>query len=193
MKSLLVSVFWPAWEWGPRNLPHTRYLLAAYTQDLTLRDNRRCKAILQSDKYRRLWPDVEIDSRRTSDENFANTKTGWRIATSPGGLGTGERADRIIIDDPHSVKTADSDAVRNETLRWWREVIPTRVNDAQTSAIVVIMQRVHEDDVSGDILDNREGLRFHVCIPMRYEPNRHCVTSSQEKIGAVRMARLCWP
>ena len=180
MKSLLVSVFWPAWEWGPRNLPHTRYLLAAYTQDLTLRDNRRCKAILQSEKYRRLWPDVEIDPRRTSDENFANTKTGWRIATSPGGLGTGERADRIIIDDPHSVKTADSDTVRNETLKWWREVIPTRVNDPQLSAIVVIMQRVHEDDVSGDILDNRDEPWVHVCIPMRYEPDRHCVTDRGE-------------
>lgn len=180
MKSLLVSVFWPAWEWGPRRMPSMRYLLAAYTQDLTLRDNRRCKMILQSAKYQRLWPHVEIDPRRTSDENFGNTATGWRIATSPGGLGTGERADRIIVDDPHSVKQADSDAVRNETLRWWREVVPTRVNDPQKSAIIVIMQRVHEDDVSGDILENRPEPWVHVMIPMRYDPERHCVTDRGE-------------
>jgi predicted phage terminase large subunit-like protein len=192
MKSLLVSVFWPAYEWGPRNMPSMRYLLAAYTQTLTLRDNRRAKMIMNSPKYRRLWPDVQIDPRRTSDENFANTSTGWRIATSPGGLGTGERADRIIIDDPHSVKTADSDAVREETLRWWREVIPTRVNDPQTSAIIVIMQRVHEGDVSGDILDNRNEGWVHVMIPMRYEPDRHCVTDHGED-PRTEDGELYWP
>jgi predicted phage terminase large subunit-like protein len=192
MKSLLTSVFWGAWEWGPRGLPHLRYLLAAYTQDLTLRDNRRCKAILQSEKFRRLWPELEIDPRRTSDENFATTRTGWRIATSPGGVGTGERADRIIIDDPHSVKTAESDAVRAETLRWWREVIPTRVNDPQTSAFVVIMQRVHEDDVSGDILENRGSEWVHVMIPMRYETDRHCRTAHGED-PRTEDGELYWP
>lgn len=192
MKSLLVSVFWPCWEWGPRNLPSMRYLLAAYTQDLTLRDNRRAKMILQHPRFQAMWPHVMLDPRRTSDENFGNTSTGWRIATSPGGLGTGERADRIIVDDPHSVKTAESDAVRGETLRWWREVIPTRVNDPQRSAMIVIMQRVHEDDVSGDILDNRPEPWVHVCIPMRYEPDRHCATKRGED-WRIEEGELYWP
>lgn len=191
MKSLLL-VFWRAWEWGPMNLTHMRYLSAAYTQDLTLRDNRRCKAILQCEKYQRMFPHVQIDQRRTSDENFANTRTGWMIATSPGGLGTGERADRIIIDDPHSVKTAESELVRNETLRWWREVIPTRVNDPQTSAMIVIMQRVHEDDVSGDILDNRGSEWVHVMIPMEYDPGRHCETE-QGSDPRTEEGQLYWP
>jgi predicted phage terminase large subunit-like protein len=179
--SLLTCVFWSAWEWGPMNMAHLRYLLASYTQDLPIRDNRRCKSILNSDLYKRLWPHVRLDPNRSSDQDFGNLATGWRIATSPGGIGTGERADRIVIDDGHSVKTVESDLVRQETLRWWREVIPTRVNDAATSAFVVIMQRVHEEDIAGDILENRQDENWsHICIPMRYEPDRHCVTDYGE-------------
>lgn len=192
MKSLLVSVFWPAWEWGPRRLPHLRYLLASYSQDLTIRDNRRCKAILSSPKYQRLWPEMKLDPRRDSTENFGNMATGWRIATSTGGVGTGERSDRVIIDDPHSIRTADSEAIRDQTLHWWREVVPTRVNDPQTSAFVVIMQRVHEDDVSGDILDNRGPEWVHVMVPMRYEPERHCVTNQGEDPRTIE-GELYWP
>ncbi len=191
MKSLLM-VFWSCWEWGPRNLPSLRYLCASYTQTLTIRDNRRRKAILSSDKYRRLWPEVRIDPNRTSDENFGNNHTGWCIATSTGGVGTGERADRVIIDDPHSVNTAESDAIRAQTLHWWREVVPTRVNDPRTSAFVVIMQRVHEDDVAGDILDNRGPEWVHMMVPMRYDASRHCATDQGEDPRSIANA-LYWP
>ena len=80
-------------------------------------------------------------------------------------------------DDPHSVQQADSQLVREATAQWWTEVIPTRVNDARNSAFVVIMQRVHSDDVSGLILGaNGDGDWVHLMIPMRYEPDRHCST-----------------
>jgi predicted phage terminase large subunit-like protein len=191
MKSMLL-VFWTAWEWGPRGMMSLRYLCASYTQTLTIRDNRRRKMLLTDPRYQRLWPDVKIDPNRTSDENFGNTKTGWCIATSTGGVGTGERADRVLTDDPHSVNTADSDAIRAQTLHWWREVVPTRVNDPQLSAFVVVMQRVHEGDVSGDILDNRGPEWTHVMIPMRYEPDRHCVTDHGED-PRTEPGELYWP
>jgi predicted phage terminase large subunit-like protein len=178
MKSLLVNVFWPAWEWGPRNMPWVRYLSASYSEDLTVRDNRRCRAILADPRYQEMWGDrVQIDPRQDATGNFATMAKGWRIATSVGGVGTGERADRVIIDDPHSIKTADSEIIRNATLQWWREVIPTRVNDAQKSAFVVIMQRVHEEDVSGDII--AQGGWTHVMIPMRFDAQR----AGRTKIG----------
>lgn len=79
-------------------------------------------------------------------------------------------------DDPHSVKESESDAVRGETVRWFREALSNRLNDMERSAIVVIMQRVHEADVSGTILS--EGLGYtHLMIPMEYDPGRHCSTS----------------
>lgn len=191
MKSLLL-VFFTCWEWGPRNLPTLRYLCASYTQTLTIRDNRRRKAIVGSDKYKRLWPDVRIDQNRTADENFGNTKTGWCIATSTGGVGTGERADRVFVDDAHSVNTAESDAIRGQTLHWWREVVPTRVNDPQLSAFVVVMQRVHADDIAGDILDNRGPEWVHLMIPMRHELDRHCVTDNGED-PRTKEGELYWP
>lgn len=191
MKSLLM-VFWTCWEWGPRDMPSLRTLSASYTQTLTIRDNRRRKAILMSPKYQRLWPEVKIDQRRTSDENFGNTKTGWCIATSTGGVGTGERADRVVVDDAHSVNTAESDAIRAQTLHWWREVVPTRVNDPQRSAFIVVMQRVHQDDVAGDILENRGPEWVHVMIPMRYDPSRHCETDNGEDPRA-SAGELYWP
>jgi predicted phage terminase large subunit-like protein len=170
MKSLTVNVFWPAWEWGPRNMPYLRYLSASYSEDLTVRDNRRCRAIIGSELYQSLWADrVKIDPNQDATGNYATMAKGWRIATSVGGVGTGERADRIIVDDPHSVKTADSEIVRKATLLWWNEVMPTRLNDPATSAMIVIMQRVHEEDVAGSIISGEQPWA-HVMVEMRFDP-----------------------
>src|SRR4029077_10818937 len=99
-----------------------------------------------------------------------NSRTGWKLASSVGGVGTGERGDRIILDDPHNVKDVESEIVRTETTRWFRESLSTRFNAAGT-AFIVIMQRVHEDDVSGIILSNQ--MRYcHLMIPMLYDWER---------------------
>lgn len=167
-KSLITDVFWPAWEWGPKRAPHTRYVCAAYSEQLTLRDNRKCLALIQSDEYQELWGDVfELDKNEQSKHKFANLSTGFKLATAVGGSATGERGDRVIIDDPHNVKDSESEAKRNEALHWFTEVMPSRVN-SEASAIVIIMQRVHEEDVSGLILEQELGYE-HLCIPMRYE------------------------
>ena len=174
MKSLLTDVFWPAWEWGPRNMPHLRYVCASYSEDLTLRDNLRFASIIKSEKYQRWWGN-RVRITKDTESKIANTSMGWKIATSVGGLGTGERGDRFLVDDPHNVKDGESEAKRASTLIWWREVVPTRLNDADLSSIVVIMQRVHEEDVSGDIMTRK--LPFVVLmLPMRYDPERHCDT-----------------
>ena len=169
MKSLTTQVFWPAWEWGPRNLPSMRYVGASYADQLTVRDNRRTRNLITSELYQRLWGDRFF---LTQDQNakvrFDTNHTGFKLATSVGGLGMGERGDRFIIDDPNNVKTGESEAVRNEVLQWFTEVVPTRINDPMLSAIIVIMQRVNEQDVSGLILANELGYE-HLCIPMEFE------------------------
>lgn len=179
MKSLTTNVFWPAWEWGPRNRPDLRYVGASYSEALTIRDNRRTRALIKSPRYQQLWGDrFTIIPEQDSKMRFDSDKTGFKIATSVSGLGTGERGDRFIIDDPHNVKDGESDAVRKSTLLWFQETVPTRVNDPEKSAIVVIMQRVHELDVSGHIISKELGYE-HLMLPMEYEPERHCST----KIG----------
>jgi predicted phage terminase large subunit-like protein len=175
MKSLLVSVFWPAWEWGPMRLPHHRFLSFSYSDRLSIRDNRRTRLVVQSPWYQARWP-LEFADDEDLKGRFENHARGWRMASSIGGVGTGERADRLLIDDPHAVADANSPARLETALLWWRETLPSRVNDPLRSAIVVIMQRVHERDISGEIIAKEMGYE-HLMLPMEYEPERHCRTS----------------
>jgi predicted phage terminase large subunit-like protein len=171
MKSMLVSVFFPAWLWGPKNKPHLRFLCASHNIDLAMRDNVRMRRLVQSEWYTELWGDrVIITTDQNEKKRFENTGTGWRAAVAAGGM-TGHRADIVVIDDPHSVTGADSDAERESVNTWFQETVPTRLNRPDASAIIVIMQRVHEHDVSGVILDGDLGYD-HIMLPMRFDPDR---------------------
>lgn len=174
MKSLLVDVFWPAWEWI--HDPTHRYLCTSYSQSLTERDNIRFRNVIMSEDYQRMWGNKFGPSKDSfSVVKVANNKTGWKLATSTGGTGTGERGSRVLADDLHNVKDGESDLVRRSTLRYFSEVLPTRLISPMDSAIVVIMQRVNEEDVSGYIIANDLGY-VHLMLPMRFDPARKCTT-----------------
>ena len=175
MKSLVTNVFWPAWEWGPMGLPHLRYVAFSYAASLTLRDNRRFLSLLMSEKYQAIWGD-KFNLLKIGEELVSNDKTGWKLASSVGGVGTGERGNRVLVDDPHNVKEQESKVIREGTVTWFQESIQSRLNDLKKDAIIVIMQRVHEADVSGAIIDTMPEYE-HLCIPMEYEEGRHCETS----------------
>ena len=169
MKSLLTDVFWPAWEWATVGA-HLRYVTFSYSAMLTERDNRRFGALVTSQEYQELYGD-KVQIVKLGDRIVSNKATGWKLASSVGGVGTGERGDRIILDDPHNVKEAESEIIRSETARWFRESMSNRLNDMERGAIVVIMQRLHGDDVSGVILD--KGMAYeHLMIPMEYDYDR---------------------
>jgi hypothetical protein len=102
MKSLLVNVFWPAWEWGPMGLAHLRYVSFSYGAHLTHRDNGKMMRLVTSARYRDLWGD-RFDMVKVGEQKIENDQTGWKFATSIGGIGTGERGDRVLLDDPHNV------------------------------------------------------------------------------------------
>ena len=193
MKSLTTNVFWPAWEWGPQNKPWHRYVSGAYSETLTVRDNRRTRMLIRDSWYQDLWGDrFKISSDQDSKIKFENDKRGFKMATSVRGVGTGERGDRIIVDDPHNVKDGESLAERENAVAWFTEVLPTRMNDPRTSAIVVIMQRIHQDDVSGHIIQNDLGYE-HLMLPMEYEPERRCYTSIGFKDPRIEDGELLWP
>jgi predicted phage terminase large subunit-like protein len=169
MKSLLVSVFWPCWDWTLH--PSRRWLFASYAQSLATRDSVKCRRLIRSPWYQRLYGRVFT---LTGDQNqkmrFENDKTGYRIATSVGGLGTGEGGDRIIVDDPHNVLEAESQRVRSKALSWWDETMASRGNDPKSVARVIVMQRVHEDDLTGHVLE--QGGYEHLCLPAEFEGQR---------------------
>lgn len=172
MKSLLTGVIWPAWEWGPRGMPEMRFLGTSHKEALAVRDSMKCRRLIQSDWYQTLWP-----TRLTSDQNaktkFENDATGFREAMAFTSM-TGSRGDRVILDDPLSADDANSDAALEKADLSFTEALPSRVNN-ETSAIVVIMQRLHQRDTSGIILD-RKMPYVHLCLPMRFEADRRCVT-----------------
>jgi predicted phage terminase large subunit-like protein len=171
MKSLLTNVFWPAWEWGPRNMPHLRYVCASHSLDLAIRDSTKMRRLIQSEWYQKRWGDrVKLTGDQNAKTKFENAKTGFRQAVAFEGM-TGARGDRVIIDDPHSVDSANSDQMRQSTVNTFETAVPTRLNNPDKSAIVVIMQRLHEEDVSGIILSKQLGYD-HIMLPMEYDPSR---------------------
>lgn len=172
MKSLIVSVLWPAWEWGPCGMRSLRYLTTSFNDGPVKRDTRKMRDLILSNWYRTLWPEVVLT--RTGETSFANSDTGTREGVAFGSL-TSQRGDRAIFDDPHSVRTAESDTERSNTTRLFREGALNRLNDMQRSALVVIMQRLHEDDISGLILKLKMGF-VHLMLPMEFDPARACVT-----------------
>lgn len=174
MKSLLVSVFWPAWEWGPAGRPATRYIATSYSETYAKRDSRRMRDLIGSEWYQSLWGQT-VSLTRSGETSFANAATGFREGMPFASL-TGGRGDRVIIDDPHSTETAESELDRERVTRIFRESVTTRLNDPEQSAIVVIMQRLHEQDVSGQAI--ALGLGYdHLMLPMEFEPSRRCVTA----------------
>jgi predicted phage terminase large subunit-like protein len=175
MKSLTVNVFWPAWEWGPQDMAHLRYVCASHSQELAIRDSTKMRRLIESEWYQERWGDrVKLTRDQNQKTKFENDKTGFRQAVAAGSI-TGARGDRVIIDDPHSVEGAASDQQRQSTIEWFLEAVPTRLNNPKESAIVVVMQRLHEGDVSGIIID--KNLNYdHIMLPMRYDPSRAAST-----------------
>lgn len=173
MKSLLTGVIWPAWEWGPQGLPEMRFVGTAHEEQLAIRDSRKCRDLIKSEWYQELWP-VELSRDLDGKKEFGNSRKGVRQARAFTSM-TGVRGDRVILDDPISADSANSEAKLEAARLAFTETLPTRVN-SDKSAIVVVMQRLSEKDTSGVILEM--GLPYvHLCIPMRFEPDRRCTTS----------------
>lgn len=211
MKSLTVSVCWPSWTWiqdpDPDNEGHglpirpgtwlgpgVSFMYSSYAASLSIRDSVKCRRIIDSRRFRRHWGDrVQFTVDQNQKSRFQNTRGGERIATSVDGQLTGEGGDIIAVDDPHNVREAESAAVRESVLEWWDEAMQTRLNDPKRGAFVVIMQRVHERDLTGHILARNHGWD-HLCLPARYEDDHP--TPVRSSIGFVdprSEGDLLWP
>ena len=168
MKSYIVSVMWPAWEWTQR--PHSRYLCVSYDQNLSTRDNLRCRRIVESDRYRALFPHVVLAADQNQKTRYDTQQGGWRIGASVGaGRVTGEHPHRKIIDDPISVDDARSDVERQRVIDHFDETLSSR-GKALHAATVIIMQRLHQHDLSAHVLERHRATYTHLCLPMQYEP-----------------------
>ncbi len=151
MKSTIVSVATPAWQWI--NRPQWRAIHASGNFQVSVRDSLRCRAILDSAWYRNRFG---ISWQFASDQNlksyYANSASGFRSAVSSGSKITGSRADSLFVDDALDAADAYSDNARTTVIDWWRQAFANRLNDAQTGTRCIIQQRLHPEDLVGWIL-----------------------------------------
>lgn len=165
MKSIAVSVAWPAWLLGRR--PQSKIIVASYSAALSLKHSLDCRHVVQSDWYRRVFPAVELAADQNQKHRFSTTRRGFRLATSIGGTVTGEGGDVLIVDDPHDPRRANSARLRQAALDWFDQTFSSRLDDKRRGVIVVVMQRLHESDLTGHLL--AKGGWTHLCLPAEAE------------------------
>jgi predicted phage terminase large subunit-like protein len=153
LKSLMASIAFPAWCLG--HDPSAQILCVSYAQDLSDKLARDCRSIMMSPWYRRIFP-TRLAPHRQAVQEFLTTRQGYRLATSNGGVLTGRGADIILIDDPLKPEEALSDARRQAANEWFDHTLYSRLNNKRHGAIVIIMQRLHEDDLVGHVLAQEE-------------------------------------
>lgn len=153
MKTITVSVAWPAWLLGHN--PSAQVMAASYSQNLSEKDSMNTRYVMESPWYQKCFPDTVISPDQNQKRKFTTTAKGHRIATSVGGTVTGEGADYLILDDPlkPDEAIADTGTVRNKTNDWVDQTFMSRKNDPKSAVSVLIMQRLHEEDVAGHLLE----------------------------------------
>jgi predicted phage terminase large subunit-like protein len=148
LKSICASVAFPAWLLGHN--PSSQIICASYAQDLANKHAIDCRALLSSQWYQDLFP-TRLSNQRQAVQEFMTTQQGFRLATSVGGVLTGRGADFIIIDDPLKPDEALSDTQRKAVNDWYDHTLYSRLNDKRNGCIILIMQRLHEDDLVGHV------------------------------------------
>lgn len=180
-KTNLCSIAFPAWTWTRQHRsylsgPQVKFLCASYGHTLSLDASNKARRLITSPWYESLWPNqIVFQQDQNAKHNYENTAGGARVATSVGGGLIGLGGDILIGDDLNNTEDVESEAERETVKTFWQEFHSTRLNNPNESAIVVIQQRLHNEDVSGLILESNEDW-CHLCIPMSYDSSRSYVT-----------------
>ncbi len=175
-KSSLISVLWSTWLL--LNTPSIRLLCGSYAMNLATRDNLKSRRLIKSSWFQARYGNLfSLTHDQDAKTKFETDQLGYRMAVSVGSSATGEGGDILILDDPHNIDEKESDAKRHAALDWFDNTWSTRLNDAQAGAMIVVGQRIHEQDVSGHILEgNADGEWVHLNLPAEYDPATPCRT-----------------
>jgi predicted phage terminase large subunit-like protein len=150
LKSHIASVAFPAYLLG--HDASAQIICASYAQDLSNKFASECRILMRSQMYKRAFG-TRLSSQRPALQELVTTRRGFRFATSVGGVFTGRGADYLIIDDPLKPEEAFSESARNGVNNWYDHTLQTRLNDQRSGRIIIIMQRLHEEDLVGHVLD----------------------------------------
>lgn len=193
MKSLLCTVFYPVWRWCAD--PQRRFMFVSYSEELSTDHSVFRRNVVSSEFYRNgCGYRVRLAKDQNLKTQYENTKRGVMFSTSIAGSATGKGCDELIVDDPINAKKAFSDQEREAANRNFDATFRSRLNDPANGAIIVIMQRLHEDDLTGHLLKQEPNAWTHLKLPAEFEHDQkwEFPVSKREPIGK-HAGDLLWP
>lgn len=187
LKSFIVAVCLPAWAWIPKQ--SLKFIGSSYSADLSIEHNVLSRRLIENPWYRNKWGQkVVLSLDQNTKSKFENTATGSRRATSTGGAITGAGANIVIIDDPINPEKARSDVERDTANRFFDQTLSSRLNTPMVDIFIIIMQRLHENDLTGYLLRERPQDFKHICIPVEM-----CNTITPEELKPYYTNNLFFP
>ncbi len=165
LKSFCVSVAFPAWVLG--NNPEKRIIVASYSEKLSLKHSTDCRLIIENEWFQNIFKNCILSKNQNEKYKFSTTFNGYRFATSINGTLTGEGGDILIVDDPHNPQDVLNNKYRQKTIDWYGNTFSSRLNDKKNGAIIIVMQRLHNEDLSGYLLE--KGGWTHLNLPVLFE------------------------
>lgn len=189
MKSILCNVMFGAWLWARK--PEWRMLSFSFSDALAKKFNVHRRNIVQSSLYKQMFPEVVLCGDMNTQRKMENTRTGLMLTSPMPGNATGEGGEILMVDDPHDPSGAESEAERTKQVEYFRVSMPSRLNDKKTGAIIIVMQRLHETDVSGVALELGEYV--HVKLPAEERMDRTLYFPLSGKVLERKKGELLWP
>jgi len=178
MKSTICNIFFPSWVWAKE--ANLKFLNISGDYSLALRDNVKCRQLIQSDLYQRFWGHkVEISKDCNTKERYANTAGGEKLIKTIQGSAMGEGAHLVIVDDGNSSQDIFSTVRREYTNEVIDSTVSVRIDKVasdRSGSLIIIQQRLHEYDLSGHWLAKNDPAVVHLMLPMEFELKRKCST-----------------
>ena len=187
MKSLMVNVAWPCWLLGKNT--SSRIISTSYSQSLSTKHSLDSRLIVNSPWYHKIFPETLLVKDQNEKDKFVTSKRGFRLATSVGGTVTGEGGNFLILDDPQNPAHIMSLSQREAVISWYEQVFASRLDDKNKGVIVLIMQRLHRDDLSGHLL--KKGGWEHLSIPAinQHKSKEQALHSERESLHQLKMLK----
>ena len=150
LKSLYASIAFPAWLLGHQ--PDRRIICASYGRSLTTTNANSFRSVIKTKWYQHLFPHMRVDPRKDTEDEVRTTQGGYRLNATVGGALTGRGGSVVIIDDPIKAADGQSETTRKNVNNWFDETLLSRLDDKRNDAIIIVMQRLHVDDLVGHVI-----------------------------------------
>jgi predicted phage terminase large subunit-like protein len=189
MKSLLADVFFPAWIWTFQ--PEKKFLFIGYSETAAIEPSTECRKLIESAWYRERF-NIELAKDDNTKTSFTNTIGGYRKSFGMDGSIMGKGGEIVVVDDPLKASDIYSETIRNDVNKKYDEAVSTRLNDMETGVRIVIMQRLHVDDLTGHLLSKKDVVYENLVLPAEYEGIRF-VSSIGFVDPRTKVGELLWP